>query len=417
MKRALVWIITLMLLISPVLAAPAENSDTMQLTADFMEQRSGEILYEKNAHAHLSPASVTKVMTILLIAEQIDSGAIRRSDTVTASGTAAAMGGSQVYLEAGETMTVDEMLKCIVIASANDCAVAMAEHIAGTESAFVERMNARAAELGLQDTHFVNCTGLTDDDAHYTSAYDIAMMSREVLRHDWLTEYTTIWTDNIRGGEFGLTNTNKLVRIYQGATGLKTGFTNKAMYCLSATAKRDNDAFIAVVLHAPSSAERFEDAQALLNYAFANYTVYAPAANTVIPPVRIELGTCDSIQPVLPDGSDIITSKGSELQCRCEIPESIPAPVKAGDEIGKVQILNGEEVVQQISVTAPEDVARISLRAVENHARRAVMTKIKCPFAKYGCENPGLMYTGIQTEWMISIMDFTQKRGKNNAEG
>lgn len=367
MKRALVWIITLMLLTSPVLAAPAENSDTMQLTADsaiLMEQRTGQILYEKNAHERLAPASVTKVMTILLIAEMIDSGAMQLSDPVTASATAAEMGGSQVYLEAGESMTVDEMLKCIVVASANDCAVAMAEHIAGTESAFAERMNARAAELGLQDTHFINCTGLTDDDAHYTSAYDIAVMSREVMRHEWLQDYTTIWMDNIRGGEFGLTNTNKLVRIYQGATGLKTGFTNKAMYCLSATAKRDNDQFIAVVLHAPTSAERFEDAQALLNYAFANYTVYSPAANTVLPPIRIELGACDSIQPVFPDGSDIITSKGSELKCRCEIPESIPAPVKSGDEIGKVQILNGEEVVQLISVTAAEDVARITLPAL-----------------------------------------------------
>ena len=364
MKRALIWILAFVLLTSPVLAAPDAQSDSMQLSADaavLMEQQTGQILYEKNAHEHLAPASVTKVMTILLIAEMIDSGAMQLTDPVTASATAAAMGGSQVYLEAGESMTVDEMLKCIVVASANDCAVAMAEHISGTETAFADRMNQRAAELGLQDTHFVNCTGLTDDDAHYTSAYDIAVMSREVMRHAWLRDYTTIWMDNIRGGEFGLSNTNKLVRNYQGATGLKTGFTNKAMYCLSATAQRDNDAFIAVVLHAPSSSERFEDAQALLNYAFANFTVYSPAANTVLPPVRIQLGTCQSIQPVFPDGSEIVTAKGSELSCRCELPESLPAPVKAGDEIGTVSILNGEQVVQQISVTAPEDVPRISV--------------------------------------------------------
>ena len=237
----------------------------------------------------------------------------------------------------------------------------MADLNSGTEAAFAERMNARAAELGLTDTHFVNCTGLTDDDAHYTSAYDIAVISREVMRHAWLQDYTTIWMDDIRGGEFGLSNTNKLIRIYQGATGLKTGFTNKAMYCLSATAQRDNDQFIAVVLHAPTSKERFEDAQALLNYAFANYTVYSPAANTVLPPVRIRLGTVESLQPVIPEGSDIVTAKGSELQCRCELPEILSAPIHAGDEIGKVSVLNGEQVVHQITVTAAEDIPRMTL--------------------------------------------------------
>lgn len=363
MKRILAIWLALLICVMPVLADNTPTADAMQLTADaaiLVEQRSGEILYEKNAHAHLSPASVTKVMTILLIAEQIDSGAISRSDTVTASGTAAAMGGSQVYLEAGETMTVDEMLKCIVIASANDCAVAMAEHIAGTESAFVERMNARAAELGLQDTHFVNCTGLTDDDAHYTSAYDIAMMSREVLRHDWLQEYTTLWTDSIRGGEFGLTNTNKLVRTYEGTIGLKTGFTQKAMYCLSAAAERGGDRFIAVVLHAPSSAERFEDAQALLNYAFANYTIYDAAAGIVIPPVRVSLGTADSVQPVLAEPSAILTPKGSELRSVCVLPGEIAAPFRAGDKIGTLDVYNGDTLLRQIALTVPEDMGRIS---------------------------------------------------------
>ena len=363
MKRIWVWLLILFLLPSVVCAAP-DTGDAMQLSADsaiLMEQQTGQVLYEKNAHAHLSPASVTKVMTILIIAEMIDSGALQLTDPVTASATAADMGGSQVYLEAGESMTVDEMLKCIVVASANDCAVAMAEHISGTEAAFAERMNARAAELGLQDTHFINCTGLTDDDEHYTSAYDIAMMSREVMRHEWLQEYTTIWMDDIRGGAFGLTNTNKMVRNYQGATGLKTGFTNKAMYCLSATAQRDGDQFIAVILHAPSSKERFADAQSLLNYAFANYTVYSPAANTVLPPVRVRLGTLETIQPVLPEGSELVTSKGTELSCRCSIPETISAPVAAGDEIGTVSICSGNEVLREIPITAAEDVPRITL--------------------------------------------------------
>lgn len=364
MKRAMILLIAILLLTPHALAVQEQTNDSMQLSADaaiLMEQQTGQVLYEKNAHEHLAPASVTKVMTILLIAEMIDSGAMQLTDPVTASSTAAAMGGSQVYLEAGESMTVDEMLKCIVVASANDCAVAMAEHISGTESAFAERMNARAAELGLQDTHFINCTGLTDDDEHYTSAYDIAVMSREVMQHEWLQDYTTIWMDDIRGGSFGLSNTNKLVRNYQGATGLKTGFTNKAMYCLSATAQRDNDAFIAVVLHAPSSAERFADAQSLLNYAFANYTVYDPAANTVLPPVRVRLGTEDSIQPVFPNGSKMVTAKGQELTCKCELPETLSAPIHAGDEIGTISVLNGTEIVQRIPVTAPEDIPRITL--------------------------------------------------------
>ena len=367
MKRALTLLMMILLLTTPVLAEQSPPDDAMQLTADaalLMEAQTGQVLYEKNAHAHLAPASVTKVMTILLIAEMIDSGAMQLSDPVTASETAADMGGSQVYLEPGESMTVEEMLKCIVVASANDCAVAMAEHISGTEGAFAERMNTRAKELGLQDTHFINCTGLTDDDDHYTSAYDIAVMSREVLRHSWLREYTTIWMDDIRGGAFGLTNTNKLVKNYPGATGLKTGFTNKAMYCLAATAERDNDQFIAVILHAPSSADRFSDAQSLLNYAFAGFTVYSPAANTVLPPVRIRLGTAESIQPVLPEDADFVTEKGKDLKCTLDLPETLPAPVTKGDPIGNITVYNGTEPVKTIPVTAPEDVPRLTLTAL-----------------------------------------------------
>ena len=367
MKRALTLLMMILLLTMPVLAEQSPPDDAMQLTADaalLMEAQTGQVLYEKNAHAHLAPASVTKVMTILLIAEMIDSGAMQLSDPVTASETAADMGGSQVYLEPGESMTVEEMLKCIVVASANDCAVAMAEHISGTEGAFAERMNTRAKELGLQDTHFINCTGLTDDDDHYTSAYDIAVMSREVLRHSWLREYTTIWMDDIRGGAFGLTNTNKLVKNYPGATGLKTGFTNKAMYCLAATAERDNDQFIAVILHAPSSADRFSDAQSLLNYAFAGFTVYSPAANTVLPPVRIRLGTAESIQPVLPEDADFVTEKGKDLKCTLDLPETLPAPVTKGDPIGNITVYNGTEPVKTIPVTAPEDVPRLTLTAL-----------------------------------------------------
>ena len=226
MKQTAILLAFVLLLSAPVHAVEAADLGVPELHADaavLMEQRTGEILYEKNAHERLSPASVTKIMTILLIAEQIEAGEMALTDPVTTSENAASMGGSQVYLEPGESMTVDEMLKCIVVASANDCAVAMAEHVTGTETAFTERMNQRAAELNMQDTHFVNCTGLTDSDEHYTSAYDIAVMTREVLRYDWLRNYTTLWTDSIRGGEFGLTNTNKLVRSYPGTIGMKTG--------------------------------------------------------------------------------------------------------------------------------------------------------------------------------------------------
>ena len=226
-------------------------------------------------------------MTMLLIAEAVDSGEITLEDEVTASAGAASMGGSQVWLEEGEVMTVSDMLKCIAVASANDCAVAMAEYISGSEDAFVERMNARAAELGLEDTHFTNCTGLFDDDEHYTSAYDIAVMSRELMLHDWIKDYTTIWMDSIRDGEFGLSNTNKLVRHYEGCTGLKTGFTSEAMYCLSATAERDGMELIAVIMHSESIESRNRDASSLLNYGFAGFELCSLRPEGALPPVRV----------------------------------------------------------------------------------------------------------------------------------
>ena len=364
MRNISILLVFLMLLTTPVFAVEEDAPAPLEVHADaalLLESRTGEILYSKNEHERLSPASVTKIMTILLIAEQIESGSISLSDPVTAGPNAAQMGGSQVYLEEGESLTVEEMLKCIVIASANDCAVAMAEHISGTESAFVDRMNKRAAELKMEDTHFVNCTGLTDSDDHYSSAYDIALMTNEVLRYDWLKQYTTLWTDSIRGGAFGLTNTNKLVRYYEGTIGMKTGFTQKAMYCLSAAAERDGDRYIAVVLHAPSSAERFADAQAMLNYAFANYTVYSPAANVVIPPVRIRLGEKDSIQPNFPVASDMLTAKGNQLSCRCELPKELSAPVEEGAQIGTLLIQDGDQTVREIPITSPESVPRIAL--------------------------------------------------------
>ena len=275
------WISVLLVLmtLSGVIPRQAQASDlkTGGKSTLLMEVATGQILHESNAHEPLAPASVTKVMTMLLIMEAIESGKISWDDTVIASEAAAAKGGSQVYLKVGESMTTTDMLKSIAVSSANDCACAMAEHIAGSEAAFVEQMNARAKELGMNDTHFVNCTGLDDGaDAaqHRTSAHDIALMSRQLLKnHPEIRKYTTIWMDSVRGGAFGLSNTNKLIRFYDGATGLKTGFTSGAGYCLSASAAREGMELIAVVMGAESSQIRFQTCKAMLDHGFANYAL------------------------------------------------------------------------------------------------------------------------------------------------
>lgn len=242
-------------------------------SAVLMEKVTGTVLYAKDESARRAPASVTKIMTLLLAAEAIDSGALSLDDTVTASARAESMGGSQIWLEQGEQMSVSDIIKCVAVVSANDCAVALAEHIAGSEAAFVERMNARAQELGLQNTHFTNCTGLFDDSGHYTSALDLAVISRELLGHEWIKDYVTIWMDSIRGGEFTLSNTNHLLRSLDGCTGLKTGWTSEAGYCISATAERDGTEYIAVIMGSESADSRNADAAALIEYGFSNYSL------------------------------------------------------------------------------------------------------------------------------------------------
>ena len=275
------WVLAMVLVIGMLpLRARAATLAEAGKSAVLMDVTTGTVLYENNSHEPLAPASVTKVMTMLLIMEAVDSGKIALNDTVTASENAAAKGGSQIYLKAGETMSVSDMLKSIAVSSANDCACAMAEHIAGSEAAFVDAMNQRARELGMRDTHFVNCTGLDDDDTakqHRTSAYDIALMSRELLKnHPSIKKYTTIWMDTVRGGAFGLSNTNKLIRFYPGATGLKTGFTSGAGYCLSASAQRDGMELVAVVMGAKTSQARNAACKELLDYGFANFAVISP---------------------------------------------------------------------------------------------------------------------------------------------
>ncbi|MBQ3488615.1 MAG: D-alanyl-D-alanine carboxypeptidase [Clostridia bacterium] len=338
--------------------------ETEGRSALLMEASTGTVLYEQDADMPLAPASVTKVMTMLLIMEAIDSGSISWEDTVTASAAAAAKGGSQVYLKEGETMSVREMLKSIAVSSANDCACAMAEHIAGSEEAFVERMNARAKELGMENTHFVNCTGLDDGpeaSEHRTTARDIAIMSRELLvEHPAIKEFTTIWMDTIRDGAFGLSNTNKLVRFYPGATGLKTGFTASAMYCLSASAQRDGMELIAVVMGAPTSAARFNACKAMLDYGFAGWTVYTPELPEAAE-VPVRLGKAATVRAAA-DTAPILVEKARKASLRCEtvLEEELPAPVAEGQTLGTVRIWAGEELLAERPLTAEAAVEKLT---------------------------------------------------------
>lgn len=346
--------------------APVVHGVSLEVAAPsavLMEAATGTVLYEKDAHTPLPPASVTKIMTLLLVMEALDAGRIGWDDTVTASEAAAAKGGSQVYLEAGEQMSLQEMLKSVVVVSANDCATALAEHVAGSEAAFVELMNRRAQELGMENTHFVNCTGLDDEpdaETHLTTAYDIALMSRELLKHDEIRDYTTIWMDSVRNGEFGLANTNKLVRFYQGTTGLKTGYTSAAGHCLSASAERDGVEFIAVVLHCATSGERFQAAKQLLDYGFANYTLAQPDPETEIPPVPVVLGTAEAIVPV-PDNDDpVLIEKGQAagITTRVEVADQVRAPVEAGQRLGTLTLQSDGAPLAAIPLVAPEAVPR-----------------------------------------------------------
>lgn len=365
MKKLLCAALCLVMLTSPVYAINTLTDDDIDISAPsaiLMEKVTGEVIYDKNSHERLPPASVTKVMTMLLIVEAVERGDISLDDTVIASERAASFGGSCVFLEEGEKMSVAEMLKCICVVSANDCAVAMAEHLCGSEQAFVARMNDRARELGLKDTNFKNCTGLFDDDEHYTSAYDIAVMSRELIRHDMIKDYTTIWMDTIRGGEFGLSNTNKLVYYYDGCTGLKTGFTEKAMYCLSATAEREGVEYIAVIMHADTIDKRNNDAKALLSYGFANYRLMPLRSPDVLPPVRVTLGSADSVQPVY-DGAEaalVPKSGAGEVSYELDLPDTLPAPVEKGQQIGTLRVVSDGKELYSVKLLADSSVARAS---------------------------------------------------------
>ena len=366
MKRLIPIFLILLLCAAPALALEPLSGDALPLAAPsaiLMEKTTGAVLYEKNAYEHLSPASVTKVMTMLLAAEAVDSGTLTLEETVTASARAASMGGSQIWLEEGEKMSVGEMLKCIAVVSANDCCVALAEHLAGSEEAFVAAMNRRADELELHDTHFTSCSGLTDSDEHYTCAHDLAVISRELIRHEMIKQYTTIWMDSIRDGAFGLSTTNKLIFYYPGATGLKTGFTSKAMYCLSATAQRDGVEYIAVVLHAPTSAERFESAKVLLNHAFGSYVLAPAVPPEALAPVTVRMGDRDAVQPVLPENAAVLIekNKAGSLRYEAALPAQLEAPVAEGQEIGTLRVYAGDELIRTLPLLSGNAVGRLGV--------------------------------------------------------
>ena len=363
-KRIFAALLALAVLLPAAAVSVRAAPEISAPSAILVEASTGQVLFESNSRERLAPASVTKIMTLLLVMEALQSGVISMNDTVTASASACAKGGSQVYLEEGEQMTMDEMLKSVVVSSANDCACALAEHIAGSESAFVEKMNRRAQELGMEDTHFVNCTGLDDDPeakAHLTSARDIAIMSRELLKHDQIRKYTTIWMDTVRNGQFGLTNTNKLVRFYDGATGLKTGYTSAAGHCLSASAVRDGMELIAVVLHCASSTDRFESAKALLNYGFANYALVRPeeGQNHRIP---VKLGKDAEVEAVTAEPVELLINKDQRgsVTFRVELEESVTAPVSRGQRLGTLTVMAGEQILAQYPLVAARSVEGLS---------------------------------------------------------
>lgn len=332
--------------------------------AILMDQKTGKVLYEYNVHEKLRPASVTKVMTILLIMEAIDTGTISLDDNVPCSEKASNMGGSQIWLDTTETLTVNEMLKAICVVSANDCCVAMSEYIAGSEELFVELMNKRAKELGMNDTTFKNCHGI-DEDGHLTSSYDIALMSRELItKHPKITDYTTIWMDSLREGTSELVNTNKLIRNYEGATGLKTGSTSTALFNLSATATRDNLSLIAVIMRGETSAIRFEEAQKLLDYGFSNFEyVQCSKKDDLLKTLSVDKGIVGTVDAIFEEDSGCLINKGKskDITSNISLRDNISAPIVKDQKLGEVTYSIGNEIISKVNIVAKEDVKKLNL--------------------------------------------------------
>ncbi len=365
MKKTAAFIIALLWVLTAIPAvSAAEQDEQLDISAPsaILMHPSGKVLYEKDSAQRMAPASVTKIMTLLLTMEAIDSGHIAYDDIVTASAHAASMTGSGIWLEEGEQFTVDEMIKCVAVASANDCSVALAEYIAGSEPAFVAMMNERALELGMYNTNFVNCCGL-EAEGHYTTAADVAIMSCELIKHEKIFDYTTIWMDTIRDGEFGLNNTNKLIKTYDGMKGLKTGYTSQAKYCLSAVAEREGMELIAVVLGGETSESRNKDISAMLNYGFAVYSQVEISPDKPLMPVTVELGEKNSVAvKLLYEDPTVIEKKDIPLlEKNLEIAESVKAPVKKGDEIGTFSVNVDGKLFLKVPVVAAEDVEKLSV--------------------------------------------------------
>ena len=375
MKRIFAFFIVCVLLTVPVFADEVIFPDSTEVMSEgidldikaksclLMELGSGAVLYAENEHEALPPASVTKIMSLLLVFEAIEQGRITMEDVVQVSEYAAGKGGSQVYLEAGEQMSVHELIKCVAVASANDATTALAEYVAGSEDAFVTMMNERAGQLGMDDTVFLNCTGLDDNGSNMTSAYDIALMSQALMAHETVFDYTTIWMDSIRDGAFGLSNTNKLVRFYSGATGLKTGSTSNAGFCISATAKRDDMHLIAVIMGSESSAVRNEQAKKLLDHGFANYAVVQIPRQSGFEPVKVEGGQVEYLTPYMEQEQlTLLVGKAEKnnIECWVRLAESVTAPVEAGQTLGKLEYYCGDKLLYTVTLVAEYGVERVN---------------------------------------------------------
>lgn len=373
LRLCVLSLLTAAALLLPALPARAEGLEVTAPSAVLMEASTGQVLFEKDPHALRSCASITKVMTLCLVFQALDSGQLSLDQTLTASAHAASMGGSDIWLEEGEAMSVDDLIKATVIMSANDAAVVLAEAVSGSEEAFVAQMNEKAQQLGMNDTVFKNCNGL-DEEGHVTSAYDVALMSRELIRHEKVFDYTLTWMDSVRGGETQLVNTNKLIHSYPGITGLKTGTTGQAGSCITATAEREGLSLIAVVLGADSTDHRFQDAAALLDYGFAGWKATVPEA-PALEPVPVARGMEPQVEPVLGEMPTLFLKAGEAGEVETAVTyEELTAPVTRGDVIGQVTCTVDGSVMAQVDITAGEDVAQMTFFGVLSHLVQALFT-------------------------------------------
>ncbi len=382
MKKTISLIVAaaiLLLSAFPTYAAEAQTPVEIKAKAAvLMDVSTGKVLMKYNENEKLYPASVTKIMPLLLVCEAIDEGRISLGDTVTVSGSAASKGGSQIWLKEGEQMTVDELLKATAVYSANDACTALGEYIAGSDEAFVKLLNERATQIGMTNTHFENCTGLDDTtENHLTTALDVAIMSRELLKHELIMNYTTIWMDSLRNGQTELVNTNKLVRFYEGTTGLKTGTTSKAGCCVSASAMRDGTHLVAVVMGSENSSDRYETAKAMLNWGFANYSTVTPVIDpSLIPRVGVINGVVEEIKPEIPPVNSVLIEKGREgdITQTVDLAVDVAAPVEEGQVLGTVTFMLGEEKIGEYNLTAPNTVESLTFGIVFKRIIKAIVS-------------------------------------------